>query len=115
MQLGFENSHVDDIVSRDMIKQWRRDIVKINSQAEIHNMLIKYFSFNNENVLFVNANINNSISFADFGRIPEFINLQQIITMQTLENEFDKYFNDGGYITRYLNQISRRRTKTDEN
>ncbi len=114
MQLGFENSHIDDIVSRDMIKQWRRDIVKVNSQEEIYNMLIKYFSFNNENVLFVNANINDATSFSDFGRVPQFIDLQQIITMQTLENEFDKYFNDGGYINRYLNQVSRRHAKPDQ-
>lgn len=113
MQSGFENSDTNDIVSRDMIKQWRRDIVKINSQAEIYSMLIKYFSFNNENVLFVNAEINDSIFSSNFGRIISHLDLQQIISMRTLENEFNNYFSDGSYITRYLNQISRRRTKAD--
>lgn len=113
MQLGFENNDTNDIVSRDMIKQWRRDIVKVNSQAEIYNMLIKYFSFNNEKILFVNEESNDSISFSDYGRNVSYINLQQIVNMRTLENEFDNYFRDGDYITRYLNQISRRRTKAD--
>lgn len=114
MQLGFENSDANDIVSRDMIKQWRRDIVKVNSQAEIYNMLIKYFSFNNEKILFVNKESNASISFFDHGRNVSYINLQQIVNMQTLENEFGKYFNDGEYINRYLNQFPRRRTQSDQ-
>lgn len=113
MQLGFETGDANDIVSRDMIKQWRRDIVKVNSQAEIYNMLIKYFSFNNEKVLFVNEERNDSVSFSNYGRKVSYINLQEIISMRTLENEFDNYFRDGDYIIRYLNQISRRRTKAD--
>ncbi len=112
MQLGFDKGDINDIVSRNMIKQWRRDIVKVDSQFEIYDMLIKYFSFNNEKIMFINTNIYNSIN--SHGRTVSFIDLPPIIEMQTRKGEFDRYFNNGGYVKRYLNQILRRRHQSDQ-
>lgn len=105
MQLGFDNSHENDIISRDMIKQWRRDITKVKSQSEIYEMLVKYFSFDEERVLFVNTLDASSKIISKCGRVPTLIDLEEINSMRVLNNVFNNYFNDGGYINRYLNQI----------
>lgn len=72
-------------------------------------MLIKYFSFNNEKILFVNTKACDTLHISDCGRVLSFIDTQQIVNMQILENEFDNYFSNGGYITRYLNQAPRKK------
>ena len=115
MQLGFENNNDNDIISRDMLKQWRRDIANVASQSDIYQMLIKYFSFDEEKVLFVNAD-NESLSYScNHGRFIETIDLKQIIDMQVLHNEFEKYFNGGNYVNRYLNQIRHDKSNYDLN
>ena len=92
MQLGFDNSYDNDIISRDMIKQWRRDVAKVQSQNEIYKMLVKYFSFDQENVLFVNTNDESSKIISDCGRIPTLIDLEEINSMRVLDDAFNNYF-----------------------
>ena len=56
MQFGAQNLEADNIISKSLISKWRRDIASVSSDADIYYMFLKYFSFAEEKVLFINAN-----------------------------------------------------------
>lgn len=56
MQWGAVIPSSHDIISRDLIAKWRRDIAKVYEEQDIFEMIIKYFSFTHEKLLFVNTN-----------------------------------------------------------
>lgn len=103
MQRGFENSYENDLISRDMIKLWRRDIAKISSQNEIYEMLVKYFSFDKEKILFINSGKESCETVSRLGRIPKSIELEELSSMPVTDSIFNSYFKNGGYVKRYLN------------
>ena len=106
MQESFDIGKENDQIPRDLIKNWRRDIASVKSQAEIHHMLVKYFSFDQDNVLFVNTENESSITIQDCNRNPSIITFEQVSSMKKLEGAFENYFNNDGYTTRYLHQIT---------
>lgn len=55
MQKGTLNLDSENIITKEMISKWRKDIVSTNSDKETYSMFIKYFSFPDENVLFING------------------------------------------------------------
>ena len=55
MQYNAANVVEKNIISKELISKWRRDIVTIDFQSEIYEMFIKYFSFENEKILFINT------------------------------------------------------------
>lgn len=44
-----------DRIPKELIAKWRRDIVSIETDDEIEEMLVKYFSFTDEKLLFINT------------------------------------------------------------
>lgn len=106
MQNGFEDNI--DLISKDFIKKWRRDVCKIDAYNDVLEMSVRYFSFTNDNVLFINCDSGLKID----GRIISEINLSDIIKMRPLDNYFDNYFN-GDYIKRFIDQIEY--NKVEEN
>lgn len=69
MQWGYEDRK--DVIEKEFIKKWRKDIVRINNDDEIYQMLIKYYTFSNENVLLINSekicpnNLGRKIAYLD--------------------------------------------------
>ncbi len=111
MQHGFDDGLEGNIISREMIKQWRRDVVKVASQDDLHQMLVKYFSFSGERALFINsATPRESVLF---GRTVEFVDIAELTRMQVRTGEFESYFSGGGYVARYLEKSSQNKTEDD--
>lgn len=69
MQWGYEENK--DIIDKKLIAKWRKDIVSINNDSEILEMIIKYYTFSEENILFINSaeilenEFNRNISYLD--------------------------------------------------
>lgn len=116
MQWGVLDNSPDNIISKDIIKQWRRDIIKIDNYDNIINMLVKYFSFPNENILLINYNSIFYNTINSLNRIPTFLNydihdyenissnliyVPKTINYNT-ENMFNNYFKNSKYVKRYL-------------
>jgi DNA modification methylase len=55
MQFGAMNLDAGNIIEKELITKWRKDISYVKSDKEIYEMFIKYFSFSEEKILFVNA------------------------------------------------------------
>lgn len=105
MQWGFDNGDENDQISRSLIKNWRRDVVQINAQSEIYDMLTRYFSFNGEEVLLINLPAAMGSAITASKRVPTVITPSMLLTMPTVENAFENYFEKGDYVKRYLDQI----------
>jgi DNA modification methylase len=56
MQSGFSSVYEDNIISKDLISKWRKDIISESSSNTLFEMIIKYFSFKDGSVLFLNFN-----------------------------------------------------------
>lgn len=97
MQRGFDDSK--DIISKDLIRKWRRDIVDIQSENDIYQMLIQYFSFTGNNILV----INDKYTGPSFGRKITEVSYNSKQLPNRSENLFTNYFN-GKYVKRFINQ-----------
>jgi len=98
MQRGVEEN--TDIISKDLIKKWRRDIADSSDDSEIFDMLFQYFCFSGENILLINAE---NIKINDFSKFNvSHIKLNQISSMPIESSLFRDYFVNGNYIKRYM-------------
>lgn len=56
MQTGVSCVNKDNIISKDLISKWRKDIISEASSNTLFEMIIKYFSYREGSVLFLNFN-----------------------------------------------------------
>lgn len=113
MQRGFERGNENDRISRDLIKNWRRDICEVSQQSEIYEMLIKYFTFDNESVLLINCPECAAQETESLHRTAVSVFLSQLQTMRIIPDVFRSYFDHGDYVKRYLNQKGSSETAPD--
>lgn len=104
MQRGFDTGNKHDLISRDLIKAWRRDISEVSSANEITDMIVRYFSFDTESVLLINYDVSDGKTVADCHRVPTVLNISDVSSTLPVNNIFSDYFETGNYIRRYLNQ-----------
>lgn len=100
MQTAFKSSI--DIISRDLIKKFRRDVTHLKNRDELFEMIIKYFSFSKDTVLLINNSLDNN----SYGRKCVNIGLPDMMLdvekFYNYNNVFNDYFNNG-YVSRFLN------------
>lgn len=110
MQSGTLNLDSENVIPKEIIARWRKDISFIRSDKDIYEMFIKYFSFPDERVLFINGeaqflselnklgrNITNISCLENFeGVIPQ---QERIQISNTL---FEDYFKNGKYLARFI-------------
>ena len=112
MQFGSANTDEETIISKEMIAKWRKDIAAVSSDKEIYSMFLKYFSFPEEKVLFINCdhvelgNIKNegrSIQEISLLLDEKFycVNAEQYVFDNSL---FDKYFLERTYLSRFIRE-----------
>lgn len=110
MQFGTLNLDSENIIEKEMIAKWRKDIAFVNSDKEIYEMFIKYFSFPEEKVLFINGKQEFVSALDECGRT--------LINISLLANEsaysipssmikiasglFKEYFEHGAYLDRFF-------------
>lgn len=89
MQYGFMSDDSINLIPDNMIKQWRRDVVKIQSNQEVLDMVIKYFTFSNEKLLLIN--FNQDIAIKTHNRTVDSIYLEKA-SYQGQMNESNPYY-----------------------
>lgn len=112
MQFGSENTDEETIISKEMIAKWRKDIAFVSSDKEIYSMFLKYFSFPEEKVLFINCSHDELGNIKEEGRNIQEISLlfdEKIYCISgkpyILDNSlFDKYFLEGTYLSRFIRE-----------
>lgn len=109
MQYNAKNPSKNNNISKDLISKWRKDIVTINSSHEIYEMFIKYFSFENEKILFINSEESCLTLSNNLNRKPTLLSLINKNYYESKEKEvevdnkiFNNYFKNGEYINRFL-------------
>ena len=108
MQYNAANPSKNNTISKELISKWRKDIVTIKSSEEIYEMFIKYFSFENEKILFINSNqscLELSNKFNRKGKLLSLLNEEYYTSteekIELEDNIFNNYFN-GEYINRFI-------------
>lgn len=81
MQTGVSEEHESNLISKDLIAKWRKDIISESSSETLFEMIIRYFSFQGGKVLFLNFN---SSSY----QIPNELSKSRDVVFKIL---FDKY------------------------
>lgn len=110
MQFGAQNPIEENIISKELISKWRKDIANVDSDLDIYYMFIKYFSFSNEKILFINTDYDTVSKLNELDR--------ELICISKLNDDkayccnkkkikigsklFDKYFEEGNYINRFF-------------
>lgn len=84
MQTGVSEEHEYNLISKDLIAKWRKDIISETSAKTLFEMIIKYFSYHGGNILFLNFNPKSY-------QIPNELNKSRNITFSSL---LDKYPNN---------------------
>lgn len=126
MQFAASNIDNDNVISKEMISKWRKDIVNIHSIEEIYNMFVKYFSFKKEKILFINGDSGACLSLQDLNRNINNISIigdnnwyvSKYPVYEINKNLFNLYFNEGEYMKRFtrikldLNSEDRNRITT---
>lgn len=107
MQFGSMNHSENNIISSEFIKKWHRDIVDIESSESTIEMLIKYFSFEGEQILFVNEDLEAIDICGNLKRNARIItDTNNGYNFDPVTDDFngvyDEYFNNGSYVSRYL-------------
>lgn len=54
MQNGLNNNFIENIISKDLISKWRKDVVQESSYDTLYEMIVRYFSYHKANALFLN-------------------------------------------------------------
>ena len=120
MQLGYLHKNKFNIIPKKNIEQWRRDIVDVEDDLDIYDMIIRYYSFAGENLLFINAdsevlkigaNLQRKIQLVTYDKsLDGYVSPVDVPTQFT--NIYDEYFNKGKYISRFL--IDKKRDTDDD-
>jgi len=109
MQYNAANPIKQNLISKELISKWRKDIVSITSSNDIYYMFVKYFSFENEKILFINSD-NSCLNISEENcRVPLLVSLLEpnfkssnIETTDIEKGIFIKYFNEGEFVNRFL-------------
>lgn len=56
MQFGSMSKDPDDLISKDQISMWRKDIVSVFDENELLKMISKFFTFRGQSILLLNKN-----------------------------------------------------------
>lgn len=110
MQAGSLNLDSDNLIPKEMIARWRKDIAFIESDKDIYEMFIKYFSFPDERILFINGNAQILSELTDLGRNLTHISclesfkgvIPQQKKIQICTTLFEDYFERGKYLARFI-------------
>lgn len=77
MQDGLNNNVPENVISKELTSKWRKDVVNETSYKTLFEMIIRYYSYHNSNVLLLNFKKQNCI-------IPQELFLSRIISFNSL-------------------------------
>ena len=93
-----------NIISKDLIKLWRKDIVSSKNYESLNEMIIRYFSYSNGGVLFVNFNEDENYIPKDLllSRQIKFINVSDFLSFGKLDNSHFNNFINNEFIDKFI-------------
>ena len=117
MQRGALDHSRNNIVPKNIIKKWRKDIINISDNSDVTEMLIRYFTFPDETALFINSDVSSLEIAEKSGR--KAVILNDSIERFDLDGKskiyksdvnisgnnsglYKKYFSKSTYILRYM-------------
>ena len=96
MQTGVSDEQKENIISKDLIAKWRKDIISELSAKTLFEMIIKYFSYKGGDILFLNFNTKSY-------QIPTELNKSRNITYSNISERYPKIKLDNGAFASFLN------------
>lgn len=95
-----QNSNYDfskeNLISKDLIKIWRKDVVENWDYKDLFSMIIKYFSYPNDKVLFLINEENKIIEDITLQNKRQFTqkNIDNFLPLKEIDNVYEKFFNN---------------------
>lgn len=109
MQYNATNPTKMNLISKDLISKWRKDIVVISSNDEIYEMFVNYFAFEGEKILFINTELKTLEISKKHNRYGFLLSLflekgfkSKYEYKNVEKNIFKNYFEEGEYVKRFL-------------
>lgn len=94
MQNSIENDIEDNLISKELISKWRKDVVYEDSYNSMFEMIIKYFSFSESSVLFLNFEENELHLKSNFNRIISKKNINEFLSFNLIQGlSLDDFLN----------------------
>lgn len=101
MQRAFLQQVSDDLITKEQLVQWRKDVVTLKSVDDVYSMVTKFFSYTNEYVLFLNPSQSASNITKKCNRLGISYNYTKDTVFSYEKGLFEK-FRKGEYLTRIL-------------
>ena len=93
-----------NIISKDLIKRWRKDIILSKDYESLNVMIIRYFSYSNGKVLFVNFNKDEKNIPKDLfsSRQIKFVNVSNFLSFDKLDKSHFNNFINSEFIDKFI-------------
>lgn len=107
MQRGAKAQHVNDLMTMEYISKWKHDVTTITDIAEVIEMFIRYYTFSNEKILFINNEVHLTNIATTLGRKVKDFDLFQVYPtekagVEKLPDIYEKLNNNGEYVSRFI-------------
>ena len=114
MQSAVSNDLSANIISKDLIKKWRKDIVSSNNFESLYEMIIRYFSYSKGKVLFINFNKEGLIIPKDLqeSRKINFSNIFNFLSKNKFDNSNFNNFINSDFMDKFIYDYHNHNTKT---
>jgi DNA modification methylase len=104
MQNAVGRGNEDNVIDRELISKWRKDIVNESSYETIHEMIVKYFSYHKGKVVFVNfdskeVKLSKSILKS---RHVKFSDIENIVSVDDFDHQKFENFYNGDMIQKFI-------------
>jgi DNA modification methylase len=117
MQSSNNDFSSQNIISKDILKLWRRDIVNISNDDDLYRMLIKYYTYSNDTIYLINAH--KKIVFKIIAENEKrFVKTLKLKTELKIKNHYDHFYKKGEFIKQFISLKDHGKSKTrkiDEN
>lgn len=107
MQQGAKAQHVNDLMTKEYISKWKHDVTTITNIEEVVEMFIRYYTFNDETVLFLNNETDLTNIATKLGRKVKDFDLFRVYStekaeVEKLPNIYENLNNKGEYVSRFI-------------
>jgi DNA modification methylase len=101
MQSSNNDFSSQNIINKDILKLWRKDIVNISNDDDIYRMLIKYFTYSNDTIYLINA-YKNKIFRKIAKDEKRFVKTLKVSTDLKINNHYNQFYKKGEFIKQFI-------------
>lgn len=117
MQSGVYEEIEENLIDKQLIAKWRKDLVNGESLDTLYEMLIRYFSFSGSNVLFLKNNEDNYIypEFLNASRNIEKINIEEYLKFDSINLNILKDYKESGIFKKFIYRKNKENNEKNTN